>query len=142
MESSMRSKALLIAFLLTIFLQASPRAENTIEESIEDALTDCSTELNAHCSSVTPGHGRLLSCAKAHEDKLSLVCVHAIVRAGFFAETLIQTLNYVTTQCQTDVITYCPEVDIGEERVIKCLLGNKNSLRKYFRIALEDIGRQ
>ena len=86
--------------------------------------------------------GRLVSCVKAHEDKLSSECIYAINRAGYWLNFLASTLTYVASQCEEDAIKYCPDVKLGEERVLNCLLENKESLNKYCTIALRDIGRQ
>ena len=108
---------------------------------VEEALKGCSKELKTYCSSVTPGKGRLVSCAKAHEDKLSSECIAAINRAGYWLDTLARTLNYVVSQCAADALKFCPNVKVGEQRVINCLRENKTGLSKYCGLALQDIGK-
>ena len=66
----------------------------------------------------------------------------AINRAGFILETLARTLTYVASQCVADALKHCPEVNLGEERVLNCLSDNKAKLTKYCGLALSDIGRQ
>ena len=108
---------------------------------VEDALLGCSNELKTYCSAVTPGGGRLVSCAKAHEDKLSPECISAINRAGYWVQSIASTLRYVATQCKADALKYCPDVELGEERVLNCLASNRAELSKYCGLALEDIGK-
>ena len=39
------------------------------DDLVNYVLDSCETELTTYCSQVTPGEGRLLHCAAAHEDK-------------------------------------------------------------------------
>jgi hypothetical protein len=118
-----------------------PLGAANAQNPIEEALMGCSKEINAYCSTVTPGGGRLVSCARAHEDKLSSECVYSLNRAGFWLESLARTLTYVASQCASDALKFCPDVQLGEERVLNCLSENKASLNKYCGLALGDIGR-
>jgi hypothetical protein len=127
--------------LSAVVLFCMPIGAANAQNLVADALKDCSSELKTYCSSVTPGGGRLVSCAKAHEDKLSSKCISAINRAGFILETLARTLTYIASQCGADALKYCPEVNLGEERVLNCLSDNKAKLTKYCGLALSDIGR-
>ncbi len=122
-------------------LAASVAIANAQDDPISEALQDCSQEIESYCSSVTPGGGRLVSCAKAHEDKLSAQCIQAINRAGYWVNYLASTLTYVASQCEADALKYCPDVEIGEERVLNCLAENQSNLSKYCGLALKDIGR-
>ncbi len=119
-----------------------PLGASQAQNAVEEALKDCSKELKEYCSSVTPGGGRLVSCAKAHEDKLSSQCIYAINRAGYWLDSLTRTLSYVGSQCAADALKHCPDVKLGEERVLNCLQANKANLNKYCGLALKDIGRQ
>ena len=128
-----------ITLALTLF--CSPMgAAFAQDDPIADALQDCSSELEAYCSSVTPGEGRLVSCAKAHEDKLSAQCISAINRASYWVNFTAHTLAYVVLQCKADALKFCPNVEIGERRVLNCLSDNRDGLNKYCGLALNDIG--
>jgi len=111
------------------------------DDPIGDAFKDCSSEIETYCSSVTPGGGRLVSCAKAHEDKLSPQCISAINRASYWVNFAAHTLAYVVIQCKADALKFCPDVEIGEERVLNCLSDNRDGLSKYCGLALSDIGK-
>ena len=54
--------------------KAKPREEGIIQA--------CSADIEAHCSSVTPGQGRTLICLYDHEDDLSSSCDKALIDAG------------------------------------------------------------
>ncbi len=108
---------------------------------VEEALKGCSNEIRTYCSAVTPGGGRLVSCAKAHEDKLSTGCKYAINRAGYWVRYLADTLQYVANQCVADAVKFCPDVKLGEARVLNCLAANRAKLNRYCGLALSDIGK-
>jgi hypothetical protein len=112
------------------------------QNPVVEALEGCSKEIETYCSSVTPGGGRLVSCARAHEDKLSSECIYSLNRAGYWLETLTRTLSYVVSQCAADALKFCPDVEVGEQRVLNCLGENKANLNKYCSLALSDIGRK
>ena len=95
-----------------------------------------------YCSSVTPGQGRLVLCAKAHEDKLSTACISAINRAGYWVDSLASAIIYVGSQCINDAVELCPDVELGELRVLKCLEDQANSLSKYCGLAIKDVSRK
>lgn len=132
-----KSAAIVLSALILFCL---PLGAANAQSPVEEALKGCSKEINAYCSSVTPGGGRLVSCAKAHEDKLSSECIYALNRAGYWLEFLTRTLTYVASQCEADALKYCSDVQLGEERVLNCLKENKTNLNKYCGLALKDIG--
>ncbi len=110
------------------------------QNPVNDALKGCSKEIRTYCSSVTPGEGRLVSCAKAHEDKLSSECIYAINRAGYWLDFLARSIEYVATQCEADAVKFCPGVKLGKGRVLNCLKANQAGLNKYCGQALKDVG--
>ena len=128
--------------LISMTLGAANAQNLNAQNLVVDALKGCSKEIETYCSSVTPGGGRLVSCARAHEDKLSSECVYSLNRAGYWLETLARVLSYVVSQCVADALKFCPNVELGEQRVLNCLGENKASLNKYCSLALSDIGRQ
>ncbi len=56
-----------------ILAKAKPREEEIIQA--------CSADIEAHCSSVTPGLGRTLLCLYDHKDDLSSSCDKALIDA-------------------------------------------------------------
>ena len=130
-----------VIVLAAMALLCLPHGLASAQDPVQEALEGCSNELKTYCSAVTPGGGRLVSCAKAHEDKLSSECIYAINRAGYWVQYIASTLQYVATQCIADALKYCPDVKLGEERVLNCLAANKLKLTKYCGLALGDIGK-
>jgi hypothetical protein len=134
----LRSRAVALPLLALLCLSPGRAAAQGL---VEDALKGCENEIKTYCSAVAPGEGRLLFCAKAYEDKLSSQCKYAINRAGYWLEHLASTLEYVAAQCEDDAIKHCPEVKLGEQRLLNCLASNRDKLNNYCRLALSDIGK-
>jgi hypothetical protein len=137
-SAMIRSTAIVLVAMALLFL--APGIASA-QNPVQDALEGCSNELQSYCSNVTPGGGRLVSCAKAHVDKLSPECVSAINRAGYWVQYIASTLQYVARQCHADAVKLCPDVELGEERVLNCLASSRADLGKYCGLALQDIGK-
>ena len=67
-----------IGILSALVLISMTLGAANAQNPVVDALKGCSKEIETYCSSVTPGGGRLVSCARAHEDKLSSECVYSL----------------------------------------------------------------
>ena len=73
-------KKALTLLLTALLLSITAHAENmTMKEYLQEA---CKEDIKNYCSNVTPGEGRLLACAAAHEDKLSGQCSYALYQAA------------------------------------------------------------
>ncbi len=129
-----------IVFSVLAFLYL-PQGAAYAQGPVQDALKGCSNVIKTNCGAVTLGGGRLIFCARAHEDKLSSDFVYAINRAGYWVRYLASTLQYVATQCGADAVKFCPDVKLGEKRVLNCLAANRAKLNKYCGLALSDIGK-
>jgi len=105
---------------------------------LEYVLTSCEADVKQYCSQVTPGEGRLLHCAAAHEDKLSGQCSYALYQAASLLEQLSMAIVYVAESCETEIKTLCGDVKAGEGRVLSCLEGNSESLGEPCKKALAD----
>jgi hypothetical protein len=125
----------LFVFALHVFPLGAARAENPVQQ----ALKGCSKEIKTYCSLVKPGGGRLVACAKAHEDKLSSQCIYAINRAGFWLDTIVRSLKYVGGQCKADARKYCKGIKLGDGRILTCLNHNKDRLNKFCSTAIRDV---
>ena len=108
-----------VAFAMPAFSQDS---------LLEYVLASCESDIEQYCSQVTPGEGRLLHCAAAHEDKLSGQCSYALYQAASLLEQLSMAIVYVAESCETEIETLCGEVKAGEGRILACLEENGESL--------------
>lgn len=105
---------------------------------LEYVTTSCEADIKQYCSQVTPGEGRLLHCAAAHEDKLSGQCSYALYQAASLLEQLSVAIVYVAQSCETEIKTLCADVKAGEGRILSCLEGNGESLGDACKKALAD----
>lgn len=135
----MRRSTLIVLSALILFC-IPPDAANA-QNAAEDLVKDCSGEIKEYCSSVKPGEGRVISCMKAHQDKLPPNCAYAMNRASYWLDYLERTVAYIGSQCEADVKKFCSDVTPGGERIINCLRTNKAGLSKYCGLALKDIGK-
>lgn len=109
------------AAVLALGLIASPVAAQNVFEA-------CSEDIGSFCTDVEPGHGRLMACLYAHEDKVSDTCDGAIGEAADIIDLFFSRLSFVSQQCGEDVRTLCQDVAVGEGRVFSCLSEQKAEL--------------
>lgn len=110
------------------------------QESVADMVTQgCAAEIQAYCSQVMPGEGRLLACFYAHEDKLSGRCQYALYEAADVLDTVVTALTYVATQCEADIKANCASVEAGEGRILQCLESKGDAVSESCRQAVADI---
>ena len=109
------------------------------QNPIQDALNACSKELKTYCSQVKPGNKRLVSCMKAHEDKLSDGCIYGLNRAAYFLKRVAIAVPYVFQQCRADAATLCPGVKVGDGRIIRCLKKNESKVGNSCKTAIFDV---
>jgi hypothetical protein len=119
-------KKLLTLMLTALTLSITAQAQDmTMKEYLQEA---CKEDIQNYCSQVTPGEGRLLACAAAHEDKLSGQCSYALYQAAETLDALVNTINYIATECKNEIETLCANVKAGEGRILTCLDDNSDKI--------------
>ncbi len=108
-------------------------------DPIENAIEACEPEIEAYCSQVTPGDGRLLACFFAHEDKLSGRCSWALYEGAAQLEQFAVAITHVANQCLDDMKEHCGEVMVGEGRVGVCLAEHKEEVSDACSRAMDDV---
>jgi hypothetical protein len=129
-----RINILLAALLLG--LGANLYAQDSIVDTI---ATGCAAEIENYCSQVSPGEGRMLACFYAHEDKLSGQCQFALYQAANTLDQAVSALQYVATECESDIMKFCAEVQMGEGRIVECLNSNSESVSAACNQAMQDV---
>jgi hypothetical protein len=86
--------------VLALAAAAPAVAQDSLLEYVDNS---CEADLKQFCSQVTPGEGRLLHCAAAHEDKLSGQCSYALYQAASLLEQLSVSIVYVAQSCETEI---------------------------------------
>ncbi len=110
------------------------------QEIVDEVMAACAMEIETYCSQVTPGEGRLLACAYAHEDKLSGGCSWAIYKGVAELEAFVDAVVEVATACESDLMEFCADVELGEGQVATCLLEHKAEVSEGCRMAMDDTG--
>jgi hypothetical protein len=130
-------KTLLIAAVATtsLFTAVGASAQDSLMDYV---LKSCETDIKQYCSQVTPGEGRLLHCAAAHEDKLSGQCSYALYKAASLLEQLSAAIVYVATECKADIEKFCSDVQAGEGRILSCLEANQAEVSDGCKQAVKD----
>ncbi len=52
--------------------------------SLDYSISACEADADMHCLDVQPGEGRLVSCIKANESKVSTECITALKETGLW----------------------------------------------------------
>lgn len=118
-----------------LLIAAQVSAQDAIVEKVVSA---CEADINQFCSQVTPGDGRLLHCAAAHEDKISGQCAYALYQAAAIMEQMAAAIVYVGTQCEADIEKHCSAVAMGEGRILMCLEENAAEVSDSCKQAVQD----
>jgi Golgi apparatus protein 1 len=101
-------------------------------ESIRDRLTaaidtverNCGEDINAYCSKVTRGEGRLLLCMQAHEDQLRRRCQLSLYRVSRQLENALHRVERTADACWRDIEAQCANAD----RIGQCVVEKRGSL--------------
>jgi len=129
-------RKLKLAIGIIVVAAAAPAVAQ--DSLLEYVVNSCEADIKQYCIQVTPGEGRLLHCAAAHEDKLSGECSYALYQAASLLEQLSVAIAYVAQSCETEIKTLCSDVKAGKGRILSCLEGNGDSLGDACNKALAD----
>ncbi|WP_434054885.1 MAG: cysteine rich repeat-containing protein [Roseibium sp.] len=95
---------------------------------VKGVLEACETEITTYCDQVTPGHGRMLSCMYAHEDKISDTCANSIVDLADALDFMFANASEAIAMCAADIEANCSGVEFGGGRVLTCLKENADKV--------------
>jgi hypothetical protein len=109
------------------------------QDPVATVVEGCTPEIEAYCSQVSPGEGRMLACFYAHENKLSGKCQYALYEASVQLEQAVTALNYLATSCQNDIVTFCAQVEAGEGRILDCLAAQGDAVSDACTQAIDQV---
>ena len=114
-----------------------PQSEyrDRLADAIETVETACVADIEAFCSEVTPGKGRLALCMRAHEDRLSGKCWSTLQGVGRNVE---RTVERIAESCWNEVRTLCGEKD----NLHQCVAQKKESLSSSCKTIVTALGQQ
>ena len=106
--------------LCSFFGSVSPRAQGFLE--------DCASDVSTYCADVDPGHGRVISCLYAYEDKISEACYAATIDYHDVMDFLFASVREAQALCAADIEKHCAETEFGHGRILTCLAENKTTI--------------
>ncbi len=124
--------------VIAAFAVASPTFAQ--QGPVETVKTGCKTELVTYCKDVTPGQRRVLACLYAYGDKLSSQCEYALYDAAAQLERAVAVLSFLINECGDDAEKVCPNVMVGEGRIVQCLDQNRAKVSNRCVVALQQSG--
>jgi phytoene/squalene synthetase len=101
---------------------------------------ECKADIETYCTDVKPGRGRVISCLRAHSEKLAKSCAAAVQDVAEQAEAMKAAISFVQTECREDLDRYCKTVTPGEGRLLKCLDENAAGVSERCKAALKEVG--
>jgi hypothetical protein len=135
-KSPMKLKSIAFCIFSALFaFSGSVFAQDPVTTVVEG----CDVEIEAYCSQVSPGEGRMLACFYAHEDKLSSKCEYALYTASAQLEQAVSALNYLAGECQNDIVSLCANVEMGEGRILDCLAAQDEAVSAQCKAAIEQV---
>jgi hypothetical protein len=127
-----------IAALLATFIMLTGMNAAAQDSLVAQVAAACETDLKNFCSQVTPGEGRILHCMAAHADKISGRCEYAFYQAASILEQMAVALNYLATECASDIEANCSATAPGEGRIMACLSENDVKVSESCKTAIAD----
>ena len=115
------------------------KVEARLDAAIKKLEAACADDLKKYCSTVTPGEGRLLLCAMAHEDKLSSQCDYALFDASRNLGRALLRIEDAADACWSDIQKHCANVPAGGGMIAQCLIDKKKSLTTGCRSAIAKL---
>jgi len=109
------------------------------QDPVSTVVEGCDVEIEAYCSQVSPGEGRMLACFYAHEDKLSGKCEYALYSAAAQLDQAVSALNYLAGQCENDIVSLCANVEMGEGRILDCLAAQEEAVSAECKAAIAQV---
>ena len=108
---------------------------NRIADAVETVESACVADIDAFCSEVTPGKGRLALCMRAHEDRLSRSCWSTLQRVGRNVERAVEQ---IAESCWNEVRTLCGDKD----NLRQCVAQKKDSLSSSCKTIVTALGQR
>jgi PRC-barrel domain/Cysteine rich repeat len=105
---------------------AQTNLRDRVAAAIEAVEKTCGDDINAFCSKVTHGEGRLILCMQAHEDQLSRRCQFALYRASRHLENALHRVERLADACWNDIEAQCGDAD----RIGQCVVQKRASLSR------------
>jgi hypothetical protein len=100
----------------------------------DEMIAACKVEIDASCSGVSKGQGRITACLFARNHKLSPDCKAAVTRITDRVPENVLSMKGTTYEarlrnaCRLDVRRLCSDVNSGTQFVLACLYSRSQNL--------------
>jgi hypothetical protein len=109
----------------------------TEAEKIADGISaqnfPCMDEIEKYCKEIPPGKGELLLCLSKRKPDLSATCSDKI-------EKQLVRMEEARQICKADMEKFCPGVEPGQGRLLKCMKPQLDKLTPACREKVEYYG--
>ena len=88
----------------------------------------CRQDVDSHCSSVTPGDGKVHQCLVDHQEQLTTACRAETNHLQMTAASNVELSPSLGRACAAERAQHCAGVTPGKARVFNCLLANADAV--------------
>lgn len=92
----------------------------------------CAKDVETLCPGIKPGDGRIATCLKEHQDKVSPEC-----KAQH--EKMKEARHEMKEACKGDIEKFCADIKKGRGRIMKCMKQHKDELSEGCRSEMADL---
>ena len=126
-----------ILFAAALFLAGSVFTAQPIQA--QGVLENCEEEIQALCSQVSPGDGRLISCMYAHENYLGESCANSIADFGDILDFVFSRIRGAMETCISDIEKHCADAEFGGGRMMSCLSEKASDITPECKTVVDDL---
>jgi hypothetical protein len=119
----MKKLSIIICAVMIIFLWVTPAFSQNQDETVIPMLGKgvCKADIEKFCKDIKPGDGRIWTCLKSNNDRLSQECKDHIAMVQEKRKEFIQA-------CKEDSKKFCKGIPRGKGRIASCLKSHEAEL--------------
>ncbi len=103
-------------------------------------IEECNDQIEQLCKDAGEDTRDILLCLADHETSLSSECKQGAMNAATLMMQAGLNLDKAIITCEKDIDTFCRNVELGENRIIKCLRNNESHISKQCISTLKETG--
>ena len=117
---------------------AEKLSQGTITMNIQ--VNGCQDDAQKLCPGLAHNSSKVFMCLAAYEENLSNQCKLGIAEAAMTLEQGAMAIDYSIRACSKDADTHCLDVEVGNGRIVSCLIKNESRLNPDCVTALKETG--
>jgi hypothetical protein len=109
--------------MMMLFMVAAPGYSQDQDQSVmrRSGQGACMIDIQEFCKGIKRGGGRIWTCLKSNEDRLSQGC------KDYIAQVREKRKDFHNA-CETDINKFCKEILPGKGRIVSCLKSHEREL--------------